>query len=100
MTNLLQRGSTYEEVWNNFKWNIPAEYNIANDVCDRWADDAGRVALIYEDAEKKVHRYTFADVRRYANQLANTLAGYGLKRGDRVTLLLAQDPDCAIAHVA
>ena len=100
MTNLLQRGSSYDEVWNKFQWNIPEQYNIANDVCERWADDPDRVALIYEDAERKVHRYTFADVRRYANQLANTLGSYGLVRGDRVTLLLAQDPECAIAHVA
>jgi len=100
MTNLLQRGSSYEEVWNNFEWRIPEQYNIADDVCDRWADDPERLALIYEDEDKKVHRYTFAEVRRYANQLANTLRGWGLQRGDRVTLLLAQDPECAIAHVA
>ena len=100
MTNLLKRGSTYEEVYNNFKWDIPEYYNIADDVCDRWADDPGRIGLVYEDAEKKVHTYAFADVRKYANQLANTLLGYGLGRGDCVTLVLAQDPECAIAHVA
>lgn len=100
MTNLLQRGSTYDEVWNNFKWNIPQQYNIADDVCERWADDPDRIALIYEDAQRVVTRYTFADIRRHANQLANTLRGLGMVRGDRVTLLLAQDPECAIAHVA
>jgi len=100
MTNLLKPGSTYEEVYNNFKWNIPKRYNIADDVCDRWADDTDRVALVYEDATKEVHTYTFAQVRKYANQLANTLCSYGLRRGDRVTLLLAQDPECAFAHVA
>ncbi len=100
MTNLLQRGSTYEDVWNNFKWNIPQQYNIADDVCERWAADPKRVALIYEDEKRQVHTYTFADVRRHANRLANKLRSYGLVRGDRVTLLLAQDPECAIAHVA
>ena len=100
MTNLLKRGSTYEEVYNNFEWNIPESYNIADDVCDRWADDTGRIALVYEDADKNKQSYTFADVRKYANQLANTLRAYGLTRGDRVTLMLAQDPECAIAHVA
>ncbi|MGR8921108.1 MAG: AMP-binding protein [Gammaproteobacteria bacterium] len=97
---MLKRGNTYDEVYDNFEWNIPAAYNIADDVCDRWADDAGRVALVYEDQDKQVHTYTFGDVRRYANQFANTLLGRGLGRGDRVTLLLAQDPECAIAHVA
>ena len=100
MTNLLKRGSSYEEVYASFKWNIPRNYNIADDVCDRWADDPGRVALVYEDARKKVHTYTFADIRSHANKLANTLRGWGLERGARVTLLLAQDPECAIAHVA
>ncbi len=100
MTNLLTRGTTYEEVYGNFKWDIPEHYNIANDVCDRWADDDGRVALVYEDSNKDVRTYTFADIRKYANQLVNTFASLGLGRGDRVTLLLAQDPECAIAHVA
>lgn len=100
MTSLLKRGSTYEEVYNNFSWDIPEVYNIADDVCDRWADDEGRVALVYEDADRNVSRYTFADVRRHANRLANRLVDWGLGRNDRVTLLLAQDPECAIAHVA
>lgn len=97
---MLTRGETYDEVYNAFKWNIPERYNIANDVCDQWADDPGRIALIYEDAQKQVHTYTFGDIRRYANQFANTLLAKGLQRGDRVMLLLAQDPECAIGHVA
>ncbi|MEM7540494.1 MAG: AMP-binding protein [Pseudomonadota bacterium] len=99
-TSLLKRGSTYDEVYNNFEWDIPEIYNIANDVCDRWADDPQRVALVYEDTEKNRHIYTFADVRKYANQLANAFKTWGFGRGDAVTLVLAQDPECAIAHVA
>ncbi len=99
-TSLLKRFDTYEETCRNFRWNIPEHYNIADDVCERWAGDADRLALIYEDREKKVHRYTFQQVRRYANQWANTLRSLGLARGDRVTVLLAQDPECAITHVA
>ena len=34
MTNLLQRADTYEEICRGFKWNIPEQYNIADDVCD------------------------------------------------------------------
>ncbi len=96
---MLKSGSTYDEVYDSFSWNIPERYNIANDVCDRWADNPERVALIYEDGEGEVHTYSFAEVKRYANQFANTLNSCGLVRGDRVTLLLAQDPECAIAHV-
>ncbi len=97
---LIKRGSTYEDVYNAFEWDIPQKYNIANDVCDRWAGDEGRIALVYEDENKKVERFTYGQIQRYANQLANTLTGLGLERQDRVTLLLAQDPEAAIAHVA
>jgi non-ribosomal peptide synthetase component F len=89
MTSMLKRYATYEEIHRNFTWNIPAEYNIADDVCERWADDPARLALIYADRDKRVHRYTFAEIRSYANQWANALRGLGLARGDRVTVLLA-----------
>jgi len=100
MTALLKRYDTYEEICRHFAWQIPERYNIANDVCDRWASDESRVALIYEDDARQVHRYTFRDIQRHANRLANVLVGLGLSRGDRVTLLLAQNPECAIGHVA
>ncbi len=99
MTAMLKRGKTYEEICENFKWNIPERYNVANDICDRWAGDVGRIALVYEDAEKKIHRYTFRDIQRHANQVANALVGLGLQRGDRVMQLLDQKPECAISHV-
>ncbi|MGH8598105.1 MAG: AMP-binding protein, partial [Gammaproteobacteria bacterium] len=99
MTNVLKRGASYEEIHRGFQWNIPALYNIADDVCDRWSGST-RPALIYEDSVKRVHQYSFADVQRYANQWANTLRGLGLQRGDRVTVLLAQDPESALTHVA
>ena len=100
MTRLLKRGSSYDEVYGNFVWNIPKRYNIADDVCDRWARDPDRVALIYEDTQRNVRRFTFAELCKFANQLANTLRGYGLGRGDRVSVLLSQSPECVIAHVA
>ncbi|MEM7467229.1 MAG: AMP-binding protein, partial [Pseudomonadota bacterium] len=96
---LIERGETYEEVYGKFSWNVPEKFNIADYVCDRWAGDPERIALIYEDQKKTVHRYSFADVQKHANQFANTLLSIGLKVGDRVMLLLAQDPECAISHV-
>ncbi len=97
---MIQRGKTYEEIYESFQWQIPEYFNIADAVCDRWAEDPARVALIYEDAQKAVRRYTFVDIQRHANRFANALLALGLQRGDRVTLLLAQDPEAAIGHVA
>ena len=38
----------YDELYASFRWNIPARYNIAADVCDRHADDPDKIALIGE----------------------------------------------------
>src|ERR1700691_525321 len=91
---------TYEQLYASFRWNIPARYNIAADVCDRHAGDPGKVALIGEDSDGKAWKMTFREVQRRANQLANLLLSLGLVKGDRVLLLLGQNAWTAIAHVA
>lgn len=90
----------YEQLYASFRWNIPARYNIAADVCDRHATDPGKVALIGEDGDGKTWKMTFREVQRKANQLANLLQSLGLARGDRVMLLLGQNAWTAIGHVA
>jgi acetyl-CoA synthetase len=96
----MERMRTYEELYAAFRWNIPARYNIAADVCDRHAADPSKVALLGEGADGKVWQLTFREVQRKANQLANFLCSLGLISGDRVMLLLGQHPWTAIAHVA
>jgi acetyl-CoA synthetase len=91
---------TYDAIYSAFKWNIPARYNIATDVCDRHAADESKVALIGDDAAGKPWKMTFRHVQKQANRLANLLMSLGLKRGDRVMLLMVQDPWVAIGHVA
>jgi acetyl-CoA synthetase len=91
---------TYEEIYASFRWNIPPRYNIATDVCDRHANEPGKVALLGEGTDGEVWQLTFRDVQRKANQLANLLSSIGLTKGDRVMLLLGQNPWTAIGHVA
>ena len=90
----------YDELYASFRWNIPARYNIAADVCDRHADDADKIALIVEEDGGEARRISFREIHRRANQLANLLSALGLAKGDRVMLLLGQHPWAAIGHVA
>jgi len=90
----------HDEIYASFRWNIPARYNIAADVCDRHADDPSKIALIGEGADGNVWQLTFRDVQRQANRLANLLCSIGLSKGDRVLLILGQNPWTAIGHVA
>lgn len=90
----------YDRIYEAFRWNIPARYNIATDVCDRHAGDPAKVALIGEDEAGNALTITFREIQRRANKLANLLVSLGLTRGDRVLLLLGQNPWTAIGHVA
>ncbi|MGD9078755.1 MAG: acyl-CoA synthetase [Desulfobacterales bacterium] len=97
---MIKPGDTYEEVISNFCWEIPEHYNIALDICDKWADQPDRVALIYENESGQVEKYKFADLKRLSNRLANGLKANGIGPGDRFGILLPQCPETAISHIA
>jgi len=94
------RGKTYKEVCHNFKWWIPEYYNIGVDVCDKWAADKNRPALIYLDPHGKEQKYTFRDLKAISNRLANCLRANNINRADRVGILLSQRPETLISHIA
>jgi acetyl-CoA synthetase len=93
-------GQTYESLAANFVWDIPARYNIGVDVCDKWADGSGRLALIYEDAEGNATRYTFDQLKALSDRFANVLLAAGAQRGDRIGIFLSQSIETAVAHLA
>lgn len=97
---MLRPGGSYQEVYESFQWEVPAHYNIGMDVCDKWAHQRYRLALIYEDESGRVEKYTFWEMKRFSNRLANALLAYGIRNGDRVGILLPQCPETAISHIA
>ena len=97
---MLRRGGTYEEVYRGFRWELPARFNIGAAVCDAHAAGDNRLALLYEAPDGSLARFGFDDLKRLSNRCANMLAGMGVKRGDRVGVLLPQRPETAIAHIA
>jgi acetyl-CoA synthetase len=101
---MLKRGKSYDEVRRQFRWHIPARYNIGVDVCDKWAGDPDRTALIYlregGPHGAKAERTSFRDLQRLSNALANVLAAHGAGRGERIGILLPQAPYTAVAHIA
>jgi acetyl-CoA synthetase len=90
----------YEELYGGWRWEVPARYNIARACCGRWAAERSRFALYWEDESGATAKYTFWDIQREANRLSNALAGLGVRRGDRVALILPQRPEMAIAYMA
>ena len=97
---MLRKGKSYEEVCRSFKWEIPAYYNIGVDICDKWAGQRYRLALIYEDEAGRVEKYTFWELKQLSNRLANGLLHAGIEKGDRIGILLSQSPETALTHIA
>lgn len=89
----------YRELYDNFKWNIPEPFNIAHFICDRHSEGQD-TALVYEDEKGRVIRYTFNDLKKLSNRLANVYTGLGIRKRDRVGILLSQQPETLIAHLA
>src|SRR5438874_6033456 len=90
----------YAELYRRYRWTVPERYNIAAACCGQWAADRSRFALYWEDESGASAAYSFWDIQLAANRLSNALAALGVKRGDRVALILPQRPETAIAYMA
>ena len=97
---MLTETNSYEKLYRDFRWDIPARFNIAQACCDRYADGSGRLALIYVDEDGTAKRTSFDELRSYCGRFANVLKADGLVRGDRVAVFLSQSLELPIAHLA
>jgi len=90
----------YREIYDGFSWDVPQRFNMAAACCGRHAVDRFRFALYWEDEGGATSAWTFWDLQQQANRLCNALAALGVRRGDRVAIILPQRPETAIAHIA
>jgi acetyl-CoA synthetase len=91
----------YDALYRQFRWQLPATYNIGVDVCDRWAEiDPRRPAILHVTLAGKIEPMSYGELRESSNRLANALRAHGLTRGDRVAILLPQMPEVAAIHIA
>ena len=90
----------YHDVYNAFSWDLPATFNYGRDVIDEWARKTpDHKALIWCDESGATETFTFADISRLTSQFANLLIAQGVKKGDRVIVMLPRLPQWQIAMV-
>lgn len=94
--------SSYEDFKKNYKLNIPDGFNFAYDVVDEWARvfPDKRALIHYDDETMEKEEYTFADVSRKSSMTANALTRLGIKKGDKVLLILRQRPEVWFTFLA
>ena len=98
---MLPRVNSYDELVNQFRWNIPKYFNMGFEVCDRWAEkEPNRIAIIDISGKGKPREFSYGKLTSLSNQLANLLTRIGIKPGDRTAVLLPQTVETALSHIA
>ena len=98
---MLEPRDTYRALYEDFRWQVPARFNIGVAVSDAWAArEPDRVALLDYQPDGTSGHLTYGALARRSNALANGLRAAGVGRGDRVAMLMPQCFETAIAHVA
>ena len=73
------------------KFKNTDKFNFAYDIVDAIADKApDKLALLHISADKQERRFSFKDIKKRSSQAANYFKSLGIKKGDRVMLVLGR----------
>jgi acetyl-CoA synthetase len=84
---------SYAQACAEHNWDVPKQYNIAADVCDK--HDPGKLAMVHERFDGEIRDVEWGELQALANRAANLLAGAGVGKGDRVAVVLPPTPETA-----
>jgi acetyl-CoA synthetase len=96
-----QAGDNYRAMHQGFRWQVPERFNIAQACCSRWAqrpDANERVAIRAHGAG--LPSLTYAQLQAGADRASGLLQSLGVRRGDRVAIVMPQRFETAIAYMA
>ncbi|WP_413710383.1 AMP-binding protein [Rhizobium sp. Rhizsp82] len=97
----LPRFDRYDDLYRDFAWDIPDDFNMGRAVSDDWAKiEPDRICLEHFDPGGQHPSMTYGELSARSASLANGLVSLGIRRGDRVALLLPQSFETVISHVA
>lgn len=92
---------SYEDFKKNYTLNIPENFNFGFDIVDAWAEaEPDKLALVWCDDHGGKERFTFTDIKRLSNKAANFFRASGVRKGDRVLLILRRRFEYWICAVA
>lgn len=98
---MLPISDTYDNLRRDFRWQIPAKFNIGTAVSDDWATrEPDRVCLQHFSPDGAHLSLTYRAFSAQSSSFAQGLLEQGVRPGDRVAILLPQSFETAIAHAA
>ncbi len=94
-------GDAYQQLHQGYQWQVPDAFNIASMCSARWAQQTpDAAAVIYENEHGETACFSYADLDLAARRLASALLTLGVKRGDRVAIVMPQRFETAVSHMA
>lgn len=76
----------------DFELSFPESYNFGYDVVDKMAELAPNdTAVVWTNPEKEERVFTFADISKLSNKAANVFKNHGIKKGDKVLVILKRN---------
>jgi len=97
----MRAADRYDALYSGFRWHVPERFNIAEVCCARWARDTpDALAIRYEHEDGTRLRVSYGQLQRQAERAANLLHSLGVRRGDRVAIVMPQRIETAVAHMA
>lgn len=88
---LLAHRTDYATAVRDFRWPQLSEFNWALDYFDAMAQDNHANALWIVEEDGSEQRYSFQQLALRSNQVANHLRALGVRRGERILLMLGND---------
>ena len=85
---LMRHRDDYATAYGSFRWPALTRFNWALDYFDRIEDGENRTALWIVEESGAESRLSFADLSRRSNRIANHLRRLGVRRGERILLML------------
>src|SRR5919109_1124992 len=82
-----------ERTCREFRWEVPEYYNFAVDVVDRWGANPQKLAMLWVNEQADERRLTFRDFTVRSNRLGNALRALGIRKGERILLVLPRLPE-------
>ncbi|MRG85265.1 AMP-binding protein [Salinibacillus xinjiangensis] len=93
----LSKGIMYPE------WFVNGKMNVTYNCVDKWAENATtakKQALIWEGDDGETTSYTFAELQKEINKVANGLENLGIRPGDVVAIYMPMLAETVIAMLA
>ncbi|MFW0754857.1 AMP-binding protein [Pseudomonas sp. H11T01] len=88
---LLAHRTDYATAVRDFRWPQLSEFNWALDYFDAMAEGNQANALWIVEEDGSEQRYSFQQLASRSNQVANHLRALGVRRGERILLMLGND---------